>query len=74
MFLFKKKKVSLKCSSLYNFLFLNENFVFMETDLCLCRFSVATAEELAANDDDCAICWDSMLTARKLPCGHLFHK
>lgn len=40
----------------------------------LCRFAVATAEELAANDDDCAICWDAMLTARKLPCGHLFHK
>lgn len=40
----------------------------------LCRFSVATSEELAANDDDCAICWDTMLTARKLPCGHLFHK
>nr|XP_061820365.1 E3 ubiquitin-protein ligase AMFR-like [Nerophis lumbriciformis] len=37
------------------------------------RFGVATAEELAANDDDCAICWDTMLTARKLPCGHLFH-
>uniref|UniRef100_A0A7N8WN27 E3 ubiquitin-protein ligase AMFR n=1 Tax=Mastacembelus armatus TaxID=205130 RepID=A0A7N8WN27_9TELE len=37
------------------------------------RFAVATAEELAANDDDCAICWDTMLTARKLPCGHLFH-
>ncbi|XP_028296380.1 E3 ubiquitin-protein ligase AMFR-like [Gouania willdenowi] len=37
------------------------------------RFSIATAEELAANDDDCAICWDTMLTARKLPCGHLFH-
>lgn len=42
--------------------------------LYLCRFAVATAEELAANDDDCAICWDTMLTARKLPCGHLFHK
>lgn len=39
-----------------------------------CRFAVATAEELAANDDDCAICWDAMSTARKLPCGHLFHK
>lgn len=37
------------------------------------RFAVATPEELAANDDDCAICWDTMLTARKLPCGHLFH-
>ncbi|KAJ8372203.1 hypothetical protein AAFF_G00293780 [Aldrovandia affinis] len=37
------------------------------------RFAVATAEELAANNDDCAICWDSMQAARKLPCGHLFH-
>lgn len=41
--------------------------------LC-CRFAVATPEELAANNDDCAICWDSMQSARKLPCGHLFHK
>ena len=38
------------------------------------RFAVATSEELVANNDDCAICWDSMSTARKLPCGHLFHK
>ncbi|XP_030313730.1 E3 ubiquitin-protein ligase AMFR [Calypte anna] len=37
------------------------------------RFAVATPEELAANNDDCAICWDSMQSARKLPCGHLFH-
>ncbi|XP_064878458.1 E3 ubiquitin-protein ligase AMFR isoform X2 [Oncorhynchus nerka] len=37
------------------------------------RFAVATSDELVANNDDCAICWDSMLTARKLPCGHLFH-
>ncbi|XP_051741260.1 autocrine motility factor receptor a [Ctenopharyngodon idella] len=37
------------------------------------RFAVATPEELMANNDDCAICWDSMTTARKLPCGHLFH-
>ncbi|KAG7275067.1 hypothetical protein CRUP_004833 [Coryphaenoides rupestris] len=37
------------------------------------RFAVATEEELAVNNDDCAICWDAMLTARKLPCGHLFH-
>uniref|UniRef100_A0A674EKA2 E3 ubiquitin-protein ligase AMFR n=1 Tax=Salmo trutta TaxID=8032 RepID=A0A674EKA2_SALTR len=37
------------------------------------RFAVATAEELVANSDDCAICWDTMQTARKLPCGHLFH-
>ncbi|NXC41006.1 AMFR ligase, partial [Penelope pileata] len=37
------------------------------------RFAVATPEELAVNNDDCAICWDSMHSARKLPCGHLFH-
>uniref|UniRef100_A0A8C8FIV1 E3 ubiquitin-protein ligase AMFR n=1 Tax=Oncorhynchus tshawytscha TaxID=74940 RepID=A0A8C8FIV1_ONCTS len=37
------------------------------------RFAVATAEELVTNNDDCAICWDTMQTARKLPCGHLFH-
>ncbi|KAH0619481.1 hypothetical protein JD844_000138 [Phrynosoma platyrhinos] len=37
------------------------------------RFAVASPEELAANNDDCAICWDSMQAARKLPCGHLFH-
>ncbi|XP_067291987.1 E3 ubiquitin-protein ligase AMFR [Pseudorasbora parva] len=37
------------------------------------RFAVATSEELVANNDDCAICWDSMTSARKLPCGHLFH-
>nr|XP_020490652.1 E3 ubiquitin-protein ligase AMFR-like isoform X1 [Labrus bergylta] len=37
------------------------------------RFSVASAEELAANNDDCAICWDVMSSARRLPCGHLFH-
>uniref|UniRef100_A0A8C1QBT2 E3 ubiquitin-protein ligase AMFR n=1 Tax=Cyprinus carpio TaxID=7962 RepID=A0A8C1QBT2_CYPCA len=37
------------------------------------RFAVATSDELLANNDDCAICWDSMTTARKLPCGHLFH-
>jgi len=38
------------------------------------RFSLATKEELEAFDDNCAICWDKMDTARKLPCGHLFHK
>nr|XP_060643793.1 E3 ubiquitin-protein ligase AMFR isoform X2 [Anolis sagrei ordinatus] len=37
------------------------------------RFAVASPEELAANNDDCAICWDAMQAARKLPCGHLFH-
>ncbi|XP_067296433.1 E3 ubiquitin-protein ligase AMFR [Pseudorasbora parva] len=38
------------------------------------RFSMATMEELASHDDRCAICWEKMYTAYKMPCGHLFHK
>ncbi|RWS29005.1 E3 ubiquitin-protein ligase AMFR-like isoform X1, partial [Leptotrombidium deliense] len=37
------------------------------------NFPMATLEELQKNSDDCAICWDKMETARKLPCCHLFH-
>lgn len=37
------------------------------------NFPVASDEELSRNNDDCAICWDHMSSARKLPCGHLFH-
>lgn len=37
------------------------------------NYTMATAEELDENSDDCAICWDRMEAARKLPCGHLFH-
>lgn len=37
------------------------------------NFPVASEDELARNNDDCAICWDQMKAARKLPCGHLFH-
>lgn len=37
------------------------------------NFPKATQEELDNNNDDCAICWDTMSTAQKLPCGHLFH-
>lgn len=37
------------------------------------NFPMATNEELEKNCDDCAICWDRMESARKLPCGHLFH-
>jgi len=35
---------------------------------------MATAEELQRHSDDCAICWEKMESARKLPCGHIFHK
>ena len=38
------------------------------------RFSIATDEELEQYDDNCAICWDKMQVARKLPCGHFFHR
>ncbi|KAL8566315.1 hypothetical protein ACOMHN_050433 [Nucella lapillus] len=37
------------------------------------RFPMATQEDLELNADECAICWESMEAARKLPCGHLFH-
>lgn len=37
------------------------------------NFSMATKEDIDKNSDDCAICWDKMESARKLPCGHLFH-
>eukprot|EP00898_Chlorokybus_atmophyticus_P007591 jgi/Chlat1/7833/Chrsp66S07282 len=37
------------------------------------RFPDATAEELSQGDATCIICRDEMLTAKKLPCSHLFH-
>lgn len=37
-------------------------------------FPDATEEELKRHDDDCAICKEAMTCAKKLPCGHLFHK
>ncbi|XP_043463137.1 E3 ubiquitin-protein ligase AMFR-like isoform X1 [Leptopilina heterotoma] len=37
------------------------------------NYPMATQEELADNSDNCAVCWEKMETARKLPCGHLFH-
>lgn len=36
-------------------------------------YPLATADDLNQNSDNCAICWEKMETARKLPCGHLFH-
>lgn len=37
------------------------------------NYPLATAEDLQLNCDNCAICWEKMDTARKLPCAHLFH-
>ncbi|KAG0369090.1 hypothetical protein BGZ54_000346 [Gamsiella multidivaricata] len=33
----------------------------------------ATEKQLADYSDDCAICRDSMASAKVLPCGHIFH-
>lgn len=37
------------------------------------NYPMATPDELARNNDDCAICWDKMESARILPCAHMFH-
>ncbi|XP_068082560.1 E3 ubiquitin-protein ligase AMFR [Anabrus simplex] len=37
------------------------------------NYPMASPEELAENSDNCAICWEKMESARKLPCTHLFH-
>ncbi|KAI8997463.1 hypothetical protein BDB01DRAFT_831047 [Pilobolus umbonatus] len=37
------------------------------------RYVNASPDELGQYNDDCAICRDKMKSAKKLPCGHLFH-
>ncbi|KAI4467804.1 e3 ubiquitin-protein ligase rnf8 [Holotrichia oblita] len=37
------------------------------------NYPMASPDELAENSDNCAICWEKMESARKLPCTHLFH-
>ncbi|XP_069361730.1 E3 ubiquitin-protein ligase AMFR-like [Maniola hyperantus] len=37
------------------------------------NYPMASAEEVQKNEDNCAICWEPMKEARKLPCAHLFH-
>lgn len=37
------------------------------------NYPLATENEILLNSDNCAICWEKMERARKLPCGHLFH-
>jgi hypothetical protein len=46
----------------------------VEKGIWLYSYPMASTEELAENSDNCAICWEKMETARKLPCTHLFHK
>lgn len=42
-------------------------------DNILSNFSYPTAAPMEG-DEKCAICWDLMSSARRLPCGHMFHK
>ncbi|KAL0279648.1 UNVERIFIED_CONTAM: hypothetical protein PYX00_001155 [Menopon gallinae] len=37
------------------------------------NYPMATPEELSKHKDNCAICWEELESARKLPCTHLFH-
>lgn len=38
------------------------------------RFPTATPEEINTGDATCIICREEMTTAKKLPCGHIFHE
>ena len=37
------------------------------------RFVLVPKQELIMSDEVCAICWEKMTVARRLPCGHIFH-
>ncbi|KAJ2703720.1 hypothetical protein FB645_003792 [Coemansia sp. IMI 203386] len=39
-----------------------------------CRFPDATKEDIVRFDDRCSICREVLVTAKKLPCEHLFHR
>lgn len=55
---------------------LARNVMMNDDNVSLFFFSYlpATADDLSQNSDNCAICWEKMDSARKLPCSHLFHK
>lgn len=38
------------------------------------KYPNVSPERLAELDDDCAICRESMETAKQLPCNHIFHE
>lgn len=38
------------------------------------RYPSVTQEDLQNYNDDCAICREVMTSAKKLPCGHIFHQ
>ncbi|VDP02919.1 unnamed protein product, partial [Soboliphyme baturini] len=37
------------------------------------RYPLVSGEELRSRDEICAICWDQLDSARRLPCKHMFH-
>lgn len=37
------------------------------------KFPWASQEELV-DSDKCAVCWENLLKAKKLPCSHIFHQ
>ncbi|EDV26081.1 uncharacterized protein TRIADDRAFT_24155, partial [Trichoplax adhaerens] len=49
----------------------HQNYVRVMTNM-EAKFSMATPEELKEHQK-CAICWEKLESARKLPCTHLFH-
>lgn len=40
----------------------------------LFSYQKATQSELSNLKDWCAVCWEQMDSARKLPCNHFFHE
>lgn len=54
--------------------FISRFHLFSSYLLTFFSYPPATAEDLSQNSDNCAICWEKMESARKLPCSHLFHK
>ncbi|KAJ2779704.1 hypothetical protein GGI15_003792 [Coemansia interrupta] len=39
-----------------------------------CRFPDATKEDIVRFNDRCSICREVLMTAKKLPCDHMFHR
>lgn len=50
----------------------HQNYIYV-TNIMENTLPKATQEDLKENKDDCAICWEELKSARKLPCNHLFH-
>jgi len=57
--------------------FIATNFESTKVQLLFSNFSrlpMASKEEIDNLEDHCAICWENLRSARKLPCGHFFHQ